>query len=52
MGELIFSNFYSKNSIEEIFKYLDEETSISEEYKIMLSLYHPQFIKSFFRKIF
>ena len=52
MGELIFSNFYSKNSIGKIFKYLDEETSISEELKIMLSLYHPQFIKSFFRKIF
>lgn len=52
MGELIFSNFYSKNSIVDIFKYLDEETSISEELKIMLSLYHPQFIKSFFRKIF
>jgi len=52
MGELIFSNFYCKNSIEEIFKYLDEETSISEELKIMRSLYHPQFIKSFFRKIF
>jgi lycopene beta-cyclase len=52
MGELIFSNFYSKNSIEEIFKYLDEESSISEELKIMRSLYHPQFIKSFFRKSF
>jgi lycopene beta-cyclase len=52
MGELIFSNFYSKNSIGEIFKFLDEETSISEELKIMRSLYHPQFIKSFFRKIF
>ncbi len=52
MGELIFSNLYSKNSIVEIFKYLDEETSISEEIKIMRSLYHPQFIKSFFRKIF
>jgi lycopene beta-cyclase len=52
MGELIFSNFYSKNSIVEIFKYLDEETSTSEELKIMRSLYHPQFIKSFFRKFF
>lgn len=52
LGELIFSNLYSKNSIVEIFKYLDEETSISEEVKIMRSLYHPQFIKSFFRKIF
>ena len=52
MGEKIFSDFYSKNSIVDIFKYLDEETSFSEELKIMLSLYHPQFIKSFFRKIF
>lgn len=52
MGELIFSNLYSKNSIEEIFKYLDEESSIQEELKIMRSLYHPQFIKSFFRKFF
>ena len=52
MGELIFTKFYSKNSIGEIFKYLDEETTLKEEIKIMRSLYHPQFIKSFFRKFF
>lgn len=51
LGENIFSNFYNKNSPQEIFKYLDEETTISEELKIMMSLFHPQFIKSFFRKI-
>lgn len=52
LGEDIFSKFYSKNTPQEIFKYLDEETAFSEELKIMISLYHPEFIKSFFRKTF
>ncbi|MFO7721303.1 MAG: lycopene cyclase family protein [Gillisia sp.] len=52
LGEDIFSKFYSKNTPQEIFKYLDEETEFSEELKIMISLFHPEFIKSFFRKIF
>ena len=52
LGEEIFSKFYSKNTPQEIFKYLDEETSFSEELKIMISLFHPEFIKSFFRKTF
>lgn len=52
LGEDIFSKFYRKNSPQEIFKYLDEETEISEEVKIMISLFHPEFIKSFFRKTF
>ncbi len=51
LGESIFSKFYSKNTPQEIFKYLDEETTFSEELKIMMSLFHPQFIKSFFKKI-
>ena len=52
LGEDIFSKFYSKNTPQEIFKYLDEETVFSEELKIMISLFHPEFIKSFFRKTF
>ncbi|MGM1055059.1 MAG: lycopene cyclase family protein [Bacteroidota bacterium] len=52
LGEGIFSKFYSKNTPQEIFKYLDEETVFSEEIKIMISLFHPEFIKSFFRKTF
>ncbi len=51
LGEEIFTKFYTKNSPEEIFKYLDEETSVSEDLKIMLSLYRFSFIKSFFKKI-
>lgn len=51
LGESLFTKFYTRNTIQEIFKFLDEETSFSEELKIMLSLYHPQFLKSFFNKI-
>jgi len=51
LGESLFTKLYTKNRIQEIFKFLDEETSFSEELKIMFSLYHPQFIKSFFSKI-
>lgn len=51
-GEKIFSNFYSKNSPENILKYLDEETTLQEDIKIMLSLFDIEFIKSFFRKGF
>ncbi|HSI69765.1 MAG TPA: lycopene cyclase family protein [Gillisia sp.] len=51
LGEMIFTKFYKKNSPIEIFKYLDEETNVKEELKIMFSLFHPQFIASFFRKI-
>ncbi|MDT0691549.1 lycopene cyclase family protein [Salegentibacter sp. F188] len=50
-GDSIFSKLYAKNSMENIFKYLDEETSLSEEMKIMFSLFGMEFIASFFRKI-
>lgn len=51
LGERIFSKLYRKNSPQEIFKYLDEETTFKEDIKIMFSLFHPQFIFSFFRKM-
>jgi len=52
LGEQIFKKFYSKNTPQEIFKYLDEETNIAEELNIMFSLYDPEFVRSFFRKLF
>ena len=51
-GEEIFTKFYNKNSPQDIFRYLDEETSVSEDLKIMLSLYSFDFVTSFFRKSF
>ena len=50
LGELLFSRFYSKNHPNEIFEYLDEETSIKQDLRIMFSLKHFEFIRSFFRK--
>ncbi|WP_034922639.1 lycopene cyclase family protein [Gillisia sp. CAL575] len=52
LGEELFTKFYSKNSPQEIFRYLDEETNLTEELKIMFSLYDPEFVRSFFRKLF
>ncbi len=52
LGEQLFTKFYLKNTPQEIFKYLDEETNLAEELKIMLSLYDPEFVHSFFRKLF
>ncbi len=51
LGDKIFTRLYQRNSPQEIFKFLDEETSPSEEIKIMLSLFHPQFLLSFFKKL-
>lgn len=52
LGPELFSKMYTKNTPQEIFKFLDEETSPSEEIKILLSLFHPQFLYSLFRKGF
>ena len=52
LGEELFTKFYSKNTPQEIFKYLDEETKLTEELKIMFSLYDLEFVRSFFRKLF
>lgn len=51
LGESLFTKFYTKNSIQNIFRFLDEETTFSEEIKIMQSMFHPQFLKSFFNKL-
>ena len=50
-GEWIFERFYSKNSIEAMFKFLDEESSLIEELKIMKSLFSLAFIKAFFKTL-
>jgi len=50
-GEWLFEQFYSKNSIQDIFKYLDEETNFSEDLRIMGTLYSSAFIKAFFKSL-
>jgi lycopene beta-cyclase len=51
-GPWIFEQFYSKNPVRRMFQFLDEETSLSEDVRIMKSLFSTTFIKSFFRVLF
>ncbi|MEJ6791925.1 MAG: lycopene cyclase family protein [Lacinutrix sp.] len=50
-GEWIFEQFYDKNNIETMFGFLDEESSLLEELKIMKSLFSWTFIKAFFKTL-
>jgi len=48
-GEWIFQQFYDKNDIKTMFRFLDEESTFFEELKIMTSLFSWSFIKAFFK---
>ncbi|WP_346881168.1 lycopene cyclase family protein [uncultured Algibacter sp.] len=50
-GEWLFEQFYDKNSIQTMFKFLDEESSFIEELKIMRSLFSWSFTKAFFKTL-
>ncbi len=50
-GEWIFQQFYSKNSAQTMFRFLDEESSFFEDVKIMWSLFSWSFIKAFFKTL-
>lgn len=50
-GEWIFQQFYDKNSIQTMFRFLDEESTFFEELKIMWSLFSWSFIKAFFKTL-
>lgn len=50
-GEWIFQQFYDKNSVQTMFRFLDEESSFTEELKIMMSLFSWSFIKAFFKTL-
>ena len=50
-GEWIFQQFYDKNSVQTMFRFLDEESTFFEELKIMWSLFSWSFIKAFFKTL-
>jgi lycopene beta-cyclase len=50
-GEWIFQQFYGKNTIQTMFRFLDEESTFLEELKIMWSLFSWSFIKAFFKTL-
>lgn len=51
-GVWIFERFYSKNPAKKIFRFLDEESTFSEDIGIMNSLFSMAFIKAFFKVLF
>ena len=50
-GEWIFKQFYGKNKTVHMFRFLDEESSILEDVRIMFSLISWPFIKAFFKTL-
>ncbi len=52
LGESIFTDMYRHNSIQQIFKFLDEETSVLENFRIFFSFRFAPFLKALWRWIF
>ncbi|WP_369013270.1 lycopene cyclase family protein [Flavobacterium anhuiense] len=52
LGSSIFSSLFKKGNPELIFKFLDEETTFSEDVKVILKCPKIPFIKALFRVIF
>ena len=52
LGESIFTDMYRNNSIQQIFKFLDEETSFLENVRIFYSFRFAPFLKALWRWIF
>ncbi len=50
-GEWLFEQFYSKNTVSTMFRFLDEESAFAEELKIMSALFSWSFIKAFFKTL-
>ncbi|MEQ9007346.1 MAG: lycopene cyclase family protein, partial [Ekhidna sp.] len=52
LGEEIFTRLYTKPDIQSVFRFLDEESSLTEDMKVMFSLNRPQFWKAFMNTLF
>ena len=50
-GEWIFQQFYDKNKVQTMFRFLDEESTFIEDLNIMKSLFSWSFIKAFFKTL-
>ena len=50
-GICIFEQFYHKNKIQNIFSYLDEETNIKNDIRIMSTLFSRYFLNAFLKYI-
>ncbi|WP_458626150.1 lycopene cyclase family protein [Winogradskyella sp. PC D3.3] len=51
-GAALFSSMFRKADVKTIFRFLDEESSILEDLKIILSVPPKRFIQAFFKRLF
>ena len=51
-GAALFSSMFRKGSIKTIFRFLDEESTLLEDLKIILSVPPKRFIQAFFKRLF
>jgi lycopene beta-cyclase len=51
LGSKLFSTLFKRNSLKNVFKFLDEETIFIEDLRIMLSMPPGRFIKALFRRV-
>ena len=51
-GASLFSSMFKKANTKTIFKFLDEESSLFEDLKIILSVPPKRFIQAFFKRLF
>ena len=51
LGSKLFSTLFKRNSLKNVFRFLDEETSFIEDLRIMLSMPPLRFIIALFRRV-
>jgi len=51
-GQLVFESLFKNRKPQEIFKYLDEETNLLEDIKIIMACPKIPFIRALFRRLF
>tara|TARA_B100000787_G_scaffold170262_1_gene165391 strand:+ start:17471 stop:18622 length:1152 start_codon:yes stop_codon:yes gene_type:complete len=52
LGSKLFSKLFQRNSLKNVFRFLDEETSFIEDLKIMLSMPPLRFVSALFKRVF
>lgn len=52
LGSTLFGQLFKRTSVEKILKFLDEETTFTEDLSIMLKMPPANFIRAIFRRVF
>jgi len=52
LGAYIFPALFKRNKPQNVFKFLEEKTSLIQDLKIMFSVFHWEFVKALFKRVF